>query len=171
MIPIEAMFVVLPEAGVVVAEGTRIHEVRKSLFRFRCKRGISQGFGLGADDSYSRGGRRTSSRGRRGRGGPQIHPDAWTPHRGRRGFLRGIGFDVPNTERPVPNFIPGNDPGRIKIDLRNRPLLRPVIFVRSATVLFENEDEIFQPEIVENGIVLFVTLGPVLELMLIVMQK
>ncbi len=63
-------------------------------------------------------------------------------------------------ERTEDNFFSSrNRPSGIKIDLRDRPLLRPVIFVRSATVLFQNEDDIFQPEIVENGFVFFVAIS------------
>ena len=89
---------------------------------------------------------------RRGAGTPKFNEFEYT-YRGakhRRG--QGLGFLSPYDDRHS-NALAPRQPRLQTFDLVNRPLLKPVVFVRAGT-LFQDHDEIFKSTTADNGVCL-----------------
>ena len=100
-------------------------------------------------ESTSRGGRGGRGRGRT----PQVgeFANVYVSRGKGKKPQRGLGFATPPARGGNPNHTPSKRQYTATPDARDRPLLRPIKFVRSSTVLFQDEEEIFRPEIVDIG--------------------
>lgn len=86
---------------------------------------------------------------RRGTGPPRFNEFEYTYRGSKHQRGQGLGFQSPYNSRR-PNALAPRQVQLLTYELANRPLLKPVTFVRAGT-LFQDHDEIFEPTAVDHG--------------------